>query len=131
MDSTVGIFIHSFAGGGAERSAVTLANAIAERGWRVQFIVQTIDGPFRKLLDPRTDVYVLGGRQRWLPIRLGRYLRWHQPKAIISFITEFNIIAIISAILSGWRGRLIVSERTTLYTVAEDGFWRSWILLGL
>src|SRR3990170_8235762 len=132
MDSTVGIFIHSFAGGGAERSAVTLANAISERGWRVQFIVQTIDGPFRKLLDPHTDVFVLGGRQRWLPIRLGRYLRWHQPKAIISFMTEFNIIAIISAILSGWRGRLIVSERTTMQeTRAELGSWRSWVLRGL
>jgi len=132
MDSTVGIFIHSFAGGGAERSAVTLANAIAERGWRVQFIVQTIDGPFRKLLDPRTDVIVLGGRQRWLPIRLGRYLRRHQPKAIISFMTEFNIIAIISAILSGWRGRLIVSEHTTMQeTRVELGSWRSWVLRGL
>src|SRR3990170_250044 len=132
MDSTVGIFIHSFAGGGAERSAVTLANAISERGWRVQFIVQTIDGPFRKLLDPHTDVFVLGGRQRWLPIRLGRYLRWHQPKAIISFMTEFNIIAIISAILSGWRGRLIVSERTSMQEArAELGSWRSWVLRGL
>ena len=132
MDSTVGIFIHSFAGGGAERSAVTLANAIAERGWRVQFIVQTIDGPFRKLLDPRTDVLVLGGRQRWLPIRLGRYLRRHQPKSIISFMTEFNIIAIISAILSGWRGRLIVSEHTTMQeTRVELGSWRSWVLRGL
>jgi len=132
MDSTVGIFIHSFAGGGAERSAVTLANAIAERGWRVQFIVQTIDGPWRKMLDPRTDVLVLGGRARWLPIRLGRYLRWHQPKAIISFMTGFNIIAIISAILSGWRGRLIVTEHTSLQaTLARWRSWRSWVLWGL
>ena len=132
MDPTVGIFVHSFVGGGAERVAVTLANSFTEHGWRVQFIVQTIDGPWRKMLDPRTEVLVFGGRARWLTIKLGRYLRCHQPKAIISFMTEFNIIAIISAILSGWRGRLIVTEHTSLQaTLAGRQSWRSWVLWGL
>jgi glycosyltransferase involved in cell wall biosynthesis len=132
MDSVVGIFIHSFAGGGAERSAITLANSIAERGWRVQFIVQTIDGPFRKLLDPRADVLILGGRFRGLPFKMRRYLHRYQPEAVITFMTGFNIVAIIAAALSGWRGQLLVSERTSLQlTWAEAGYWRSWVLWGL
>src|SRR4030067_2286617 len=132
MNSTVCIFIHAFEGGGAERVAVTLANLMTEHGWQVQFVVQKKDGPWREMLNARAEVLVLGGRVRWLPFRLGRYLRWHKPKAIISFMTDFNIIAIISAILSGWRGRLIVSEHTSLQaTLAGCRSWRSWGLWGL
>jgi hypothetical protein len=47
-------------------------------------------------------------------------------------MTEFNIIAIISAILSGWRGQLLVSQHTSFHnTMAQAGFLRSWILWGL
>jgi glycosyltransferase involved in cell wall biosynthesis len=47
-------------------------------------------------------------------------------------MTGENIVAIIAAALSGWRGQLVVSERTSLQrTLAETGFWRSWILWGL
>lgn len=123
MDSTVGIFVHSFKGGGAERVAVILANSMIEHGWQVQFVVQKKDGPWREMLDPRAEMLVLGGRARWLPFRLGRYLRWHQPKAIISFMTGFNIIAIISGILSGWRGRLIVSEHNWLQKTRAEWAW--------
>jgi len=132
MYSTVCIFLHSFDGGGAERVAVILANLMIENGWQVQFVVQKKEGPWINMLDPRAEVLVLGGRARWLIIRLGRYLRWNQPKAIISFITGFNIIAIIAAFLSGWRGRLIVSERVSLQETWEEwGSWWSWVLWGL
>lgn len=132
MDSAVGIFVHSFYGGGAERVAVTLANSIIEHGLQVQLVVQKNDGPWREKLDPRAEVLVLGGRARWLPFRLGRYLRLHQPKAIISFMTTFNIIAIIAVGLSGWRGRLIVSERVSLQeTWTECGSRWSSVLRGL
>ena len=112
--------------------AVILANLMIENGWQVQFVVQKKDGPWREMLDARAEVLVLGGRARWLPLRLGRYLRLHQPIAIFSFMTECNIIAIISAVLSGWRGRLIVSERTSMQEAkAALGSWRSWVLRGL
>ena len=132
MPPTVCIFLHSFDGGGAERIAIILANSIIKHGWQVQFVIQKKDGSWRELLDPRAEVLVLGGRFRWLLFRFGRYLRSYQPEAVIAFMTDFNIIAIIAAALSGWRGQVLVSERTSLdCTLAEAGFWWSWILRGL
>jgi len=123
MASTICIFLHSFKGGGAERVAVTLANSLIEHGWHVQVVVQKENGPWRETLDPRTDVLELGGRFRELPFKLGRYLRRYQPDAVIAFITQFNIVAIIAAALSRWRGRLIVSERISLQAWTK---WRPW-----
>ena len=132
MASIVCIFIHSFQGGGAERVAVTLANSIIKHGCHVQVVVQTKDGPWREKLDPRTEVLVLGGRARGLPFKMGNYLRCYRPMAVISFMTGFNIVAIIAAALSGWRGRLIVSERTSLQeTWRKCGPWWSWVLWGV
>jgi glycosyltransferase involved in cell wall biosynthesis len=112
--------------------AVLLANSIVERGWHVQVVVQKKDGPWREALDPRTDLLVLGGRARGLPFKMSRYLRSYQPEVVIAFMTGFNIVAIIATALSGWRGQLLVSERTSLQlTWAEAGFWRSWVLWGL
>ena len=46
----IGIFMHQFDGGGAERMTVILANALYEAGHEVTFIVRSGKGESRYLL---------------------------------------------------------------------------------
>jgi len=124
------IFFPSFTGGGAERVGVLLANSLVERGGVVHVVVHRDEGPWRKYLDPRVAVIELGDcRYRWLIFKVVNYLRRHNPETMISIMNWFNVLASMAAVLSGWRGRLIVSEHISLEgTTAAYGFWRSWVL---
>lgn len=53
----IGIFMHQFDGGGAERMTVILANALYEAGHKVTFIVRSGKGESRYLL--RTEIPVI------------------------------------------------------------------------
>lgn len=53
----IGIFMHQFDGGGAERMTVILANALYEAGHEVTFIVRSGKGESRYLL--RTEIPVI------------------------------------------------------------------------
>lgn len=55
----IGFFMHSFAGGGAERITVSLANELYRRGNEVIFIVRHDNGPFRDDLDKGVIVFPL------------------------------------------------------------------------
>lgn len=129
LNSPICIFVHSFSGGGAERVAVLLANAMVDHGWNVEVVVQKSDGPWKEALNPRTELIVLGGRFRWLTFKMARYLRLRRPEAVIAFLPWINMVAIVATALSGWRGRLIVSERSSLEGMVvkkEPKVW--WIL---
>ncbi len=135
MKSATCIFLPSFAGGGAERVAVLLANYLVEHGRDVQVVVQKDEGPWRAMLHPRAQVIALGTRYRWLIFKLARYLRTRNPGAVISFMNWYNVAALIAAAMSRWRGRLIVNERVSLQSMkAHWGLWQTrviWVLMHL
>src|SRR5438067_472974 len=56
----VALFLPTLGGGGAERAMVTLANALAERRFAVDFVLWTDGGPFRSLLSAKVHVVALG-----------------------------------------------------------------------
>ena len=65
----IAILVHSLNRGGAQHRLVTLANAFAEAGRKVDFVALRRDGDVDKLLDPRVEVSVLEERPRplWRP----------------------------------------------------------------
>src|SRR6516165_2417581 len=52
----IALFVPTLEGGGAERVMVTLANALAERRFAVDFILWTESVPFRSLLSANVNV---------------------------------------------------------------------------
>lgn len=115
------LVIGSLEGGGAERQIVTLANYWAAKGFSVT--LATWSGPETK------DFYCLHARVRrvhlqvdkdglWFAtlleniqrvIALRRLLRSTQPTALLSFLTESNVLAILAGF--GLKTRIVVSER--------------------
>lgn len=110
--SQVHLYIHSFAGGGAERVFVRLANHFAAQGIGTRLVVNSASGPLRSLLSDDVHLVDLGAPRahRAIP-RLAGYLRRQQPEVLMSAMTRVNIGALLARRLSAAQTRIVVSER--------------------
>ena len=118
----IAIFAPSMAGGGAERGAVKLAEGLVRRGFDVDLVLATAEGP--RLGEIPTDVRVvdLGARRvaGSLPA-LVRYLRREQPTGLASVLDHANIVALWARKLGRYSGRVVVIEQNTLSEAARNG----------
>jgi glycosyltransferase involved in cell wall biosynthesis len=105
----------SFAGGGAERVFVRLANYFAECGLKPEFVVNNAAGPVRASLSQAIPVHELGVASTLAAIpRFTSLIRRERPDAILSAMTGLNAGAVIARALSGTRTPLVISERNHL-----------------
>lgn len=111
----IAIFLPSLEGGGAERVMVTLANAFAARGYAVDLLLVTAEGPHMKNVAPIVSIIDLK-RTRVIKalLPLVRYLRHERPTAMLTAMTHSNVTAILARLLAQVPTRLVVSERTTI-----------------
>lgn len=105
-------YLPSFAGGGAERIFVRLANHMVGRGMSVHFIVNHDGGPMKALLSERVTLHVLGKRSsaRAVP-DLVAALKTMRPATLIAALTKANLAALLAARLAGGATRVVVCER--------------------
>lgn len=103
------ICIWNFFGGGAERVAVLLANALVEQGCTVWLYCANEDGPNRDLVSPHVEVLVARGPGALAYFAgLARIIRSHEPDVVQSHQTTRNVLAIVAHCLSPQRKRRIV-----------------------
>jgi GalNAc-alpha-(1->4)-GalNAc-alpha-(1->3)-diNAcBac-PP-undecaprenol alpha-1,4-N-acetyl-D-galactosaminyltransferase len=116
------LVVGALQGGGAERQLSDMANYWAAKGWEV--ILATWSGP------EVADFYPLDARVRRLSlesptkvarnrsrvrvnlqrvVRLRRFLNVARPDAVLSFMTESNLLTILAGV--GLNRRVVVSER--------------------
>lgn len=106
------IFVPSLNGGGAERSMVTLANAIALRGFSVDLVLAYAEGPYLKDISPSVRVVDLKARRVILALwPLVCYLRKERPIAMLSALGHSNVVALLARKLAHISTRMVVSER--------------------
>lgn len=111
----IALFLPSLHGGGAERVMVTLANAIAGRGYAVDLVLATAEGPYRG--DVSLDVRVVdlkAGRVIKALVPLVRYLRRERPVAMLAAQTHANVVALMGRNLARAPTRVVVSEHSTI-----------------
>ncbi len=109
------IFVPSLAGGGAERVMVTLANAMAARGFLVDLVLATARGPYLKDVSSAVRVVDLkAGRVIKALIPLVRYLRRERPVALLSAMGHANVVALLARQVARTGTRVVVSERSTI-----------------
>ena len=117
----ISLFVPSLGGGGAERVMVTLANALAERHFLVDFVVWTESGPLRSLLSEKVDVVVLG---TYNPVRLvfgfARFLKTYKPQVVISALFVGNIVAALAKAASRSQTHLILTEHVAIGTYLRN-----------
>ena len=107
----VAFFLPSFAGGGAERALLQVANAFVTRGLAVDLMVGDANGPYADEVSGGINVVVLGKKRvaACLP-GLIRYLKASGPKAIVSTMMHANIVVIVARLISRQAVRVVVRE---------------------
>ena len=120
MIERISIFLPSLNGGGAERVMVTLANGFAARGYAVDLVLASAQGPY--LGDVSSDVRIVdlqAGRVIKALVPLARHLRRTRPAALLSAMNHANVVAALAHRWSGVPSRLVLSEHTTISVEAQ------------
>ena len=120
------LFVYCLTGGGAQRRTITLANAFAARGHRVDLVV--VSSPESQTANLRPDVRVVpldsGWRRRVVRLNrhinvrglltaaatpvLVRYLRHERPDILLSAANHVNLVSLWAWRLSGTRAPLVL-----------------------
>ena len=108
------LFTVSLAVGGAERVLTTLANRFATRGHLIQMVLMKPQGELRRELCPEVRIVDLNTyRAIRTVLPLARYLRRERPDALLSTLSQPNLVAILARRLARVPTRLVVREAST------------------
>lgn len=111
----IAILLPDLGGGGAERVNLDLAHEFARRGYSVSFVLMQATGEYFLEAQTHFTVHDLGvARARQMPFALARYLRERRPDALLVAMWPLTTIVPVATRLSGFRGRVVVSEHNTL-----------------
>ena len=109
------IFTPSLSGGGAERSMLRTAAALADRGHEVDFVTARAKQAPNNQPDPRVRYKTFGKRHtRSAIFDLSRHLRATRPDVLLTAMDEANSVGTIAARLSGTHVPVVVSYHTDL-----------------
>jgi glycosyltransferase involved in cell wall biosynthesis len=115
VGNTVAFFLHNLDGGGAERAIVGLAGEIARLGHAVDLVVGDAESDYRAEIPPEVRVENFGTRSPFtVLLRLAAYLRRCSPAAVISALDLPNMMFALAAMLSGYEGRRVMSQRAVV-----------------
>lgn len=119
----------SLAGGGAERAAVQILNALGGAGWDRSMYLFKREGPYLAELSPEI-VLVAGTRDsrlgRWRELR--DYIAATDPDIVVSFLSYFTVLSAVRAAMT--RARVVFHQQTPMTAFLEDadyqwrGAWR-------
>lgn len=118
----IAIFVEDLKGGGAEKIAVTLANALAARGIKVDLIMQRAVGHFLAEIAPGVQKFDIGMTDSRNPlpalIFLTGYLRSHNPDVLLAHMEKPSLLAITAGLITGYK-KIIPCVHTDLATYAK------------
>ena len=112
---TLAFFLPSLAGGGAERVMLNLACGFADRGFRVDLVLASAEGPYLPMVPPSVRVVDLKCRRVVRTLRpLGAYLRRERPASLLAALNHANVVAMAAARTPGVRTRTVISIHNNL-----------------
>ena len=115
----------SLAGGGAERVAVDILNALDPAQWDRSMYLFRREGPYLDALDRSIRLTAgTGGSPvaRWLDLR--RYLRAERPRLVVSFLSYFSTLSATRAAHVGARVVFNQGTPTSAFLADADYAWR-------
>ncbi len=115
-DTNIALYLPNLDGGGAERMMVNLASGFAKRGLNTDLVLAEARGPYLEQVAPEVNVVDLksSGVAASLP-RLVRYLRQHQPKALLATLNHASVVALLGCRLARVRTRIVIRESNMLF----------------
>ncbi|MCB1759305.1 MAG: glycosyltransferase [Gammaproteobacteria bacterium] len=122
----IALFLQNLEGGGAERSIVALANEIASRGYAIDLVVGDAGSDYRDEVSSQVNLIDFATNSPLLQFsNLSRYLRRRNPTVVMSALDLANIMLLVAARFSLYRGRKVISQRAVVdASLRELGFMR-------
>jgi len=121
----------SMRGGGAERSVLTLASCMVKKGYAVDLVLVSKEGPYLDEISPATRIIDLQQKRAAAALLpLIRYIRRERPAFVISTMSHVNIITLLASIMSFTGCKAIVREVTNMSTTAEKKFSLKGLIIG-
>ncbi len=108
-------FVPDLRGGGVERVILLLSREFLAKGHNVDLVLLSKQGELLNLVPEQVriiDLQAARVRQGFMP--LVRYLREHQPDALIASMWPLTTLAVLATKLARFRGKLVVSEHSAL-----------------
>ena len=112
----ISLYLPNLDGGGAERMMANLASGFAQRGFATDLVLAEARGPYLEQLAPEVNVVDLksSGVAASLP-RLVRYLRRHQPEALLATLNHASVVALLGCRLARVHTRTVIRESNMLF----------------
>jgi len=115
----------SLNGGGAERAAVHILNALDGRRWTRSMYLFTREGPYLDQL--QSSIELASGSNgsrggRWLDLR--RFIRATRPRLVVSFLSYFSVLTAVRS--AGVGARVVFNQQTPMsaFLADADYHWR-------
>ena len=110
----------SLAGGGAERAAVHILNALDDATWDKSMYLFVKEGPYLPEVSPA--VTLIGGPSasrwgRWFALR--SFIRQTRPDIVVSFLSYFTVLTAVRAAAIGTR--VVFNQQTPMSAFLQDG----------
>jgi glycosyltransferase involved in cell wall biosynthesis len=110
MRDKISFMIGSFAGGGAERVMITLANDLTNHGHSIDLVVVNNAGPLSNLVSKKVNVVDLKVSSVIFAIfPLIRYMKKTNSKALVSALEHVNLLNLMSNMLAGGQMTSIIT----------------------
>lgn len=109
------IFIPDLRGGGAERTALTLAEGFINRGHEVELVLLRAAGELMDAVPPKARIIELKANRIRETIRpLVTYLRHERPDALLAVMWPLTVVAVLARIVSKAETKIVVSDHGIL-----------------
>jgi len=116
----------SLNGGGAERAALTVLNALDDRSYARALYLFRQEGPYLRDVSASVKVVAAHGDRRIERIRqLAAFMGWWRPHIVVSFLSYVSVFAALR--LARSRARFVISQQTPVsaFLADRDYRWRS------
>jgi glycosyltransferase involved in cell wall biosynthesis len=121
----VAFVVPSLYGGGAERAAVTVLNALDRSRYQRTLYMFRREGPYLKDVAPEVDVVAAAGDDRIGRVRqLARFIGQRRPDIVVSFLSYFSAFLAVRLARSG--ARFVINQQTPVsaFLADRDYAWR-------
>src|SRR6185295_12233312 len=115
----------SLNGGGAERAAVHILNALDPLAWDRSMYLFRREGPYLDEVDGSIELAAGHGESRigrWFALR--RFLRRVRPQLVVSFLSYFSVLTAVRS--AGVGARVVFNQQTPMSAFLSDAdyHWR-------
>ena len=120
---TICFTLPSLAGGGAERAAVQILNALDGDRWERWLYLFRREGPYLADVTSGVQIAHANGESRvgrWRALR--RFMRALRPDVVVSFLSYFTVLSAVRA--AGVGARVVFNQQTPMSAFLADGDYR-------